>query len=149
MRGVRPYPNLIERHILASLNKPFECWPYPGYKSPNGYALVYMKGRRIPVHAHVAAYRMCVGPVPDGMELDHLCRNPACCNPNHLEPVTHRVNMLRSPSAASGIAARKTHCKRGHELTEGNIYTYDGYRHCRTCVLARKALIRNVPRIEH
>jgi hypothetical protein len=75
-----------------------------------------------------------VGPVPDGLELDHLCRNPGCVNPDHLEPVTHKENMLRgfNPSATN---ARKTHCHKGHFFDAENTYiATTGARRCRTCL---------------
>lgn len=78
--------------------------------------------------AHRRAYEQSVGPVPDGMELDHLCRNARCVNPDHLEPVTREENMRRRSEA-------QTHCKHGHEFTPENTYPRpkDGRRQCRAC----------------
>jgi hypothetical protein len=82
--------------------------------------------------AHCIAYRLLVGEVPEGLELDHLCRNPRCCNPDHLDPVTHAVNMSR------GAHAMKTHCKHGHEYTPENTYVNPrGSRECRVCIRDR------------
>ena len=83
--------------------------------------------------AHRVVYEILVGPIPVGLELDHLCRNRACVNPDHLEPVTTRTNLLRGYSPWA-CRARQTHCKRGHEFTPENTYgTGDGRRYCRTC----------------
>jgi hypothetical protein len=74
-----------------------------------------------------------VGEMPDGCEIDHLCRIRSCCNPDHLQAVSHKANVLRgeSPSARH---ARKTHCCHGHELTPGNIYlSKRGVRVCKKC----------------
>ena len=92
-----------------------ECWNWAGYIGKNGY----------PYLASAPAYRAVwlhlVGPVPIGYEMDHLCRNPRCVNPKHLEPVPPRVNNMRSNSAAA-IQARKTHCKHGHPFDEDNTF---------------------------
>ncbi|WP_033356238.1 HNH endonuclease signature motif containing protein, partial [Kitasatospora aureofaciens] len=81
--------------------------------------------------AHRYAYTQLVGPIPDGLVIDHLCRNPSCVNPAHLEPVTHAENMRRSEPAM------RTHCIHGHEFTEANTYyrtpNCDGVRQCRAC----------------
>ena len=90
------------------------------------------------IGAHRYAYEQVRGPIPAGLELDHLCRNPSCCNPDHLEPVTPRENKLRgtSPTAEN---ARRTHCRRGHPFTQRNTYRRpDGRRYCRACDLTRK-----------
>jgi hypothetical protein len=108
------------------------CWEWQGYRR-RGYGSISL-GRRgdktVPVHR--LAYERLVGPIPDGLQLDHLCRNPPCCNPEHLEPVTSRVNTLRGVSAGAKNAV-KTHCPQGHEYTPENTYLADGARHCRIC----------------
>jgi hypothetical protein len=108
-----------------------ECWPWKGgTKQGYGQIMVARKAKR----AHRVAYELTVGPIPEGLTLDHLCRNRACCNPKHLEPVTNRENVLRGvgPSAE---AARKTHCPQGHEYTPENVYQRPGKpdRSCLTC----------------
>jgi hypothetical protein len=85
------------------------------------------------VCAHRFAYELFVDEIPDGLTLDHLCRNPRCVNPGHLEPVTQRENTLRGISPVA-VNAAKTHCKHGHLLDEANTYmTNAGSRQCRTC----------------
>lgn len=81
---------------------------------------------------HRLAYAWLVGQIPAGLTLDHLCRNTVCVNPLHLEPVTHRVNVLRGQSGVAANA-RKTGCPQGHPFDEINTYHYRGQRHCRTC----------------
>lgn len=107
------------------------CWEWTGWRSTEGYGWTHFNGRKESVHR--TAYMILVGEVPDGLFLDHLCRNRACFNPAHLEPVTCRENLLRGVGA-SGMNARKTHCKHGHEFDEANTwFEKTGHRHCRAC----------------
>ena len=110
------------------VNKTEGCWLWSSFRDPNGYGRTYWKGRY--QYTHRIAYELSVGPIPEGLDIDHLCRVPACCNPAHLEPVTHAENMAR------GAHAMKTHCKSGHEFTEANTRRKRKTRICRACVNA-------------
>lgn len=85
------------------------CWEWVGNTDSQGYGRLTNRATRKMAGAHRFMYERLVGPVPAGLTLDHLCRNRACCNPSHLEPVTHRENALRGVSFAA-VNARKTHC---------------------------------------
>jgi hypothetical protein len=93
--------------------------------------------------AHRVAYELLVGPIPDGMHLDHLCRTPACVNPAHLEPVTPRVNSLRGVSF-SAVNATKETCPAGHPYSADNTYLSPTKRNrlCRTCQAVHKRAYR-------
>lgn len=117
------------------------CWLFDG-SGPSGYGQVEAQrtetGQRRTVLAHVLLWVIEHGPVPDGMELDHLCRRRRCCNPDHLEPVTSRVNTRRGVGLSAQRAAM-THCVRGHEFNDVNSYTNaKGQRVCRVCRNLRK-----------
>lgn len=104
------------------------CWLWQRSKLTAGYGQV---GRGIP--AHRVVYEELVGPIPEGLQLDHLCRVRACVNPGHLEPVTRRENLLRGESPAAKHA-RKTHCPKGHPFEGENLYVDPrGQRGCKTC----------------
>lgn len=114
-----------------------DCWVWAGEITLAGYGRIRRsRGRRKPgesMYAHRLAYEMFVGPIPEGLVIDHLCRNRACVNPAHLEPVTHVENVMRGVGVAA-VNARKTHCKNGHEFTPENTYVRPGGdRLCRTC----------------
>lgn len=105
-----------------------ECWPWLAALSDKGYGMFNATFSGTGV-AHRIAYMLLIGPVPDGLVLDHLCRVRHCVNPSHLEPVTAEENTSR------GIRATQTHCKRGHEFTAENTERRpNGTRSCVTCV---------------
>jgi hypothetical protein len=108
------------------------CWLWTGYAMPGGYGQIQQtEPKRRAVLVHRVVYEALVGSVPEGLELDHLCRMPACVNPAHLEPVTHRENILRGDAPPARLA-RRLHCKHGHPLRTGNLGT-STYRRCLTC----------------
>lgn len=109
------------------------CWDWVGTKHPGGYGQFRRHGRM--QRAHRVLYEDIVGKIPDGLTLDHLCRNRGCVNPAHMEPVTRRENILRGDGA--GVrGSRRTHCPRGHALGGDNLVRCElkrGKRKCRTC----------------
>jgi len=109
------------------------CWEWQGGRTSAGYGHAYLDGRMQYVH-RVMVERMSGSPIPPGREVDHLCRNPPCCNPNHLEVVTHAENMRRGRFGAA------THCPRGHAYEGANlrINASNGGRECRACIRERK-----------
>lgn len=110
-----------------------ECWPFTGALNYAGYGRACTEGGRWRV-AHRVTYEHLRGEVPEGLVLDHLCQNPPCVNPWHLEPVTKRVNALRGRLWES----EKAHCVHGHPYDEANTYlTPDGHRDCRICIADR------------
>lgn len=113
---------------------PLACWPWLGSLAGYGYGRIWHRGRHVP--AHRFAYELLVGPIPEGMEIDHVkergCTRRNCVNPAHLEPVTRRVNTLRGDSFA-GQNSRKTHCIHGHEFTPENTGITKKQRFCRIC----------------
>lgn len=129
--------HLLPDEFWTKVSKTETCWLWTAPLNDGGYGQIYLEGKRPRVHR--LAYEALVGPIPDGMQLDHLCRVRNCINPLHLEPVPQRVNILRgeSPSARN---ARATHCKHGHEFTRENTYHRPDrpwQRHCRQCIKVR------------
>lgn len=127
-----------ERRFWSKVNKTETCWLWTGGRGGHGYGSFETRenGKRRTWGAHRWLYERVVGPVPDGLELDHLCRVRHCVRPDHLEAVTSRENVLRGV-APSAVNARRTHCIHGHQFTADNIYVAKGrWRQCRTCTLA-------------
>lgn len=112
------------------------CWIWQGTKTQNGYGQIKIAGTKYA--AHRLAYAALVGLIADGLVLDHLCRQPSCVNPAHLEAVSQRENTLRGvgPCAEN---AKRTHCPQGHPYSGKNLILRRGKRECRHCHIARCA----------
>lgn len=105
-----------------------ECWEWQA--ATNGrYGQIRSDNRGPLLLAHRVSYELRVGPIQEGFEIDHLCRNTLCVNPEHLEPVTHSENCFRGDNHQ----LRKTHCPQGHPYDEQNTNCYRGERFCLTC----------------
>lgn len=113
------------------------CWLWLG-ATGKGYGRYSIPGKTS-VLAHRISFEAANGPAPTGLDLDHLCRQRSCCNPQHLEPVTRRTNLMRGQTLAASNA-EKTHCSRGHALTPNNIWSgaKSTHRQCKTCFYAKR-----------
>lgn len=130
--GGRLRPTTAEgRFWQKVLADPSGCWLWVGSRTTAGYGSFFFSKQR---YAHRFAYELCIGKIPDGLELDHLCRIRCCVNPSHLEPVTTQENGRRG-MAITARNARKTHCIHGHPFTPENTYRdrNRNSRSCRTC----------------
>jgi hypothetical protein len=132
---IRPLPEVerLARHRRINDNG---CWEWTGATNGVGYGVVTVRNRRLYVHR--LSYMLAVGPIPDGLIIDHLCRNTLCFNPDHLEAVTYAENTQRSP-----LIGQKTTCKMNHSFTTANTYISPaGARRCRECARQRERLYR-------
>lgn len=107
----------FEARFLAKVDKSGDCWEWTAAKEPAGYGM-FSIARCQSRRAHRISYELFVGPIPDGLVIDHLCRNKGCVNPEHLEPVTGGENSRRGLSGV--LKPPTTHCVHGHEYTPEN-----------------------------
>lgn len=108
------------------------CWIWTASTSA-GYGQLWHRDHGRAIGAHRIAYELYRGEIPAGFDIDHLCRTPSCVNPDHLEAVTHRENVMRGESPGAR-AQRRTHCSEGHVLSGENLYVEpSGCRRCRIC----------------
>ena len=139
--------SLMERFLSWVLPEPNSgCWLWNGSGRGPYYGKFAIKKNSF--MAHRVSYELFKGKIPDGLEIDHVCRNRICVNPDHLEPVTRKENHARSIAAgahSSLVGKNKTHCPHGHEYTRENTYIdQSGWRECRACNRDR-ARNRRVP----
>lgn len=138
LRFIRGHQNRLQGPDYV-VDEATDCWVWiKTIKSDSGYGVLHVDNRIVYAHRHY--YEQHVGPIPEGLVIDHLCRRRSCVNPAHLEPVTSGENVLRG-EGASARSARKTHCKYGHPLSGENLYTHKGKRHCRACGRRRSRVI--------
>lgn len=122
----------LDRFMDKFICLPLGCWLWIASVS-SGYGYFQYAGKREP--AHRVSYKLFRGSIPKGLQIDHLCRVRRCVNPEHLEAVTVRENVLRG-NGPTARHARKTHCPRGHEFTPENTYIWSIHKNraCKTCV---------------
>lgn len=130
-RGNRARWGTRRERLLARI-RPQEtgCWEWDGFHDERGYARVSSD------RVHRLTFEEFVGPIPEGLEIDHLCRNPGCVNPGHLEPVTHAENVRRGLGGAYHRSL--TECPHGHPYDEANTRVYRGMRYCKRCRVANE-----------
>lgn len=128
----------VEQRLWPRVEFTGFCWLWTGALS-KGYGMIRVGGTSRGTHR--VAYELLIGPIPDGLELDHLCRVPNCINPDHLDPVTSGENTRRSPTARAAEQARQTHCHLGHPLFGENLLRTPKKRICKTCRAARQAAL--------
>ena len=129
---VRPRP-VIDRLLARTVEDGNGCWVFTGARFL-GYGVIGLGGRKDGTGlTHRVSYRYFIGDIPPGLDLDHLCRNRACCNPWHLEPVSRQVNVDRGLRSKAEWAKRRTHCALGHPLTTRPRANGTVRRDCPTC----------------
>ena len=129
----------IENRILSNVVKTkdcwiWHCWIWQGYKR-DGYGQIVVNNKQ--EQAHRIVYQLLCGKIPKGLVLDHLCRDRLCVNPDHLEPVTNKENIMRG-IGLTAKNAKKTNCPKGHAYTKENTRISKGKRYCNDCGKLRK-----------
>ena len=129
----------IKRNFEKSIEKTkyTSCWKWKGVITRQGYGILHLGNDRY-IKAHRYSYELYKKPIEPGLVIDHICRNKACVNPEHLREVTTRINSIENSHSASAVNIIKTHCIRGHEFTEENTYLRfrkgKPNRKCRECI---------------
>lgn len=139
----RPHGIPLAERFWSMVVKTDTCWTWGGAWNPeSGYGSfgARVEGKSVRKMAHRWAHELAIGPIPEGLQVDHLCSNRLCVRPDHLEAVTPRENTLRALDSPAGKNAQKTHCLRGHPLSGKNVYVppkKPNSRYCKTCRDAR------------
>lgn len=135
----------LESRFWSKLKKTDSCWIWTASKDLDGYGRFFLEGRSI--SSHRFSYEHWNGKIPDELQIDHICRNRACVNPEHMEIVTSKENTLKG-SGPTAVNSRKTHCPQGHEYSEENTYNSNGARTCKICKKLRVSLSRQRKKLE-
>lgn len=141
----------IDRILAKTTEDDNGCWIFHGSDNGVGYGVVFNEGRQ--EYTHRVTYEFFIAEIPEGLQIDHLCRQRRCCNPWHLDPVTTAVNVargearLRSGAWRADFELSKTHCPAGHAYDSENTYiTSKGHRQCRLCKTAAELRYREANR---
>lgn len=131
MQRRTPIERLMERVEMIPIGG---CWIWTGPLNKDGYGPFFIEGRN--AEAHRVAFLLLRGEIGEGLVLDHLCRNPCCVNPHHLEPVTLAENFRRGtrPIRRPQRQPLREKCANGHEMSEDNIYRYKHLAYCKACI---------------
>lgn len=142
-RGMKPRPASERFHGKYAIDPETGCWNWTGYVAEHGYGTIgetVAPGRSRSLYAHRISYEIHKGPIPEGLVVDHMCNNRRCVNPDHLQAITHRENVLRSPHPL--FARRRVGlCIRGHDMTDPtNVYIRpdNGRKMCKACTRIRQ-----------
>lgn len=126
----------VVSRFWAKVDRNADCWEWRGPRNAKGYGRFHASGAS--EMAHRTSVRLDGRDIPNGMEVDHICRNRGCVNPSHLRVVTHRENLLSGDTLAARAAA-KTECRHGHPLSGDNMVVRSGRRRCRECARIRSS----------
>ena len=130
---VRPNKRTVWDRFWEKVDASGDCWEWTASTRGAGYGQFGWTPYRI-IEAHRAAWELLIGPIPDGMVIDHLCENKICVNPDHLQVTTRAHNSMRSGRSVAAINAAKTHCSQGHPFHGKNLrINIEGRRRCKTC----------------
>lgn len=138
----------LAKYYIVSYTRKYNgtsCWIWHG-GTGRGYGIIRVNSKK-QIGAHVYSYILFKGNLPENTEIDHLCKNKLCVNPEHLEAVTHKVNVERG-SSEIGRNSKKTHCPKGHEYTAENTLTISGKRYCRACCNSRRKIYHAFAKIQ-